>query len=105
MRERIQRTQRKQTQRKPRKRKLSLRITEKKYRSLISHRQSKRKMSLKDKKLLDDALYTKYCMCLKKLEGSKKGNPYPICMNSIYLNRGFKAPTGASRNCKKTFNK
>jgi len=94
---------------KGRRRTLSVKISEKKYRSLLSQRRSKKKMSLKDKKILDDALYTKYCMCLRKLESKgkskKKVNPFAICMSSIYLKRGYKPPPNASRNCKLMFNK
>ena len=89
---------------KKRKQKLSLKISEKRYQELVSMKKSKKKMSLKDKKSLDSALYAKYCMCLQKLERGDV-NPYPICMNSVYLNRGFKPPKNASRNCNVVFNK
>ena len=67
-------------------------------------------MSKKDKQLLDDALYIKYCKCLKKFEIEDKnkrvsGRGFPICMNSIYKNRRIKPPRNASRNCNKVFNK
>ena len=52
-------------QKKTRRRKLKLTISEKKYKQLIKQRRSKKKMSSKDKKLLDSALYVKYCKCLK----------------------------------------
>jgi len=87
---------RKQTKRK-------LKISETKYKQLISRRKSKKKMSLKDKKILDDSLYVKYCTCLHKLEFKKQS--YPICMNSVYKNRGIKQPRNASKKCNKTFNK
>lgn len=87
-----------------RKQKLSLKMSEKRYQELVSMKKSKKKMSLKDKKSLDSALYAKYCMCLQKLERGD-ANPYPICMNSIYLTRGFKPPKNASRNCNVVFNK
>ena len=87
-----------------RKQKLSLKISEKRYQELVSMKKSKKKMSLKDKKSLDSALYAKYCMCLQKLERGD-ANPYPICMNSVYLTRGFKPPKNASRNCNVLFNK
>ena len=94
-------TTKKQTKRKQ---KLSLKISEKRYQELVSMKKSKKKMSLKDKKSLDSALYAKYCMCLQKLERGD-ANPYPICMNSVYKNRGIKPPKNASRNCKLVFNK
>ena len=91
---------------KTRRKKLKLSISKKKYNKLISLKKSKKKISSRDRKLLDDALYVKYCKCLKTFEftkGDKRG--YPICMNSIYKNRGFKPPKNASRNCNKVFNK
>ena len=94
------------SKRKSRRKKMKLSISEKKYKHLVSLRKSKRKMSSKDKKSLDDALYVKYCKCLKEFEFRKKDKRgYPICMNSVYKNRGFKPPKNASRRCNKTFNK
>ena len=94
------------SKRKSRRKKMKMSISEKKYKHLISLRKSKKKMSLKNKKLLDDALYVKYCKCLKEFEFSKKDKRgYPICMNSIYKNRGFKPPRNASRLCNKIFKK
>ena len=93
------------TKRKKRK-KMKLSISEKKYKKLIQQRRSKKKMSLKNKKLLDDALYIKYCNCLKSFEFTKKDKRgYPICMNSVYKKRGIKPPKNASRLCRLTFNK
>ena len=91
---------------KTRRKKLKLSISKKKYNKLISLKKSKKKISSRDRKLLDDALYVKYCKCLKTFEFTKEGKRgYPICMNSIYKNRGFKPPKNASRNCNKVFNK
>ena len=91
---------------KTRRKKLKLSISKKKYNKLISLKKSKKKISSRDRKLLDDALYVKYCKCLKTFEFTKGGKRgYPICMNSIYKNRGFKPPKNASRNCNKVFNK
>ena len=91
---------------KTKRKKMKLHISEKKYKKLISMRKSKQKMSSKDNKLLNDSLYVKYCKCLKKLEFTNKNKrSYPICMNSVYKNRGFKPPFNASRRCNKTFNK
>ena len=91
-----------------RRRKMKLQISEKKYKQLITQRRGRKKMSLKDKKILDDSLYVKYCTCLKKFEFSKQGynkKGYPICMNSVYKNRGLKPPKNASKRCRLTFNK
>jgi len=96
----------KQTTKRKQRKKLKLRISENKYKQLIKQRKGKKKMSLKDLKLLDDALYIKYCKCLKIFEFKKKDKRgYPICMNSVYKNRGFKPPKNATRLCKLTFNK
>ena len=94
------------SKRKSRRKKMKLSISEKKYKHLVSLRKSKKKMTSKDKKLLDDALYVKYCKCLKIFEFKKKDKRgYPICMNSVYKNRGVKPPKNASRLCYKTFKK
>ena len=78
--------------------KLKLSISEKKYKQLITHRKSKKKMSSKDKKLLDKALYVKYCKCLKEFEFRRKvKRGYPIFINSIYKNRGFTPTKNASK--------
>ena len=93
-------------QKRTRRKKLKLSISEKKYKQLIQQRRSKKKMTSKDRKILDEALYVKYCKCLKKFEFTRKDKRgYPICMNSVYKNRGFKPPKNASRNCNKIFNK
>ena len=86
------------------KQRLSLKMSEKRYQELVSMKKSKKKMSLKDKKSLDSALYAKYCMCLQKLERGDS-NPYPICMNSVYKHRKFTPPKNASTNCSLVFNK
>ena len=97
---------RKKGKKKTRRKKMKMSVSEKKYKQLISQRRSKKKMTSKDKKLLDDALYVKYCKCLKKFEFIKKDKRgYPICMNSIYKNRGFKPPKNASKLCNKIFKK
>ena len=93
-------------QKRTRRKKLKLSISEKKYKQLIQQRRSKKKMTSKDRKILDEALYVKYCKCLKKFEFTRKDKRgYPICMNSVYKNRGFKPPKNASRNCNVVFNK
>ena len=94
------------SKKKTRRRKLKLQISETKYKNLIHLKRSKKKMSFKDKKLLNDALYVKYCKCLKEFEFRRKDKRgYPICMNSIYKNRGIKPPKNASRRCNIVFNK
>ena len=94
------------SKKKTRRRKMKLSISEKKYKQLISQKRGKKKMTSKDKKLLNDALYVKYCRCLKDFEFRKKDKRgYPICMNSVYKNRQIKPPKNASRRCSLTFNK
>jgi len=101
-----QKTKQKRRQKTKRK-SLKLNISETTYKHLLSMHKGKQKMSLRDRKRLDDALYVKYCKCLQAFEWAKKDTHqgYPICMNSVYKNRGFKPPPNASRHCKKTFNK
>jgi len=91
----------------PKKRKsLKLRISEKKYKSLIKkRRKSNSSLSKKEKKQLDDALFVKYCKCLKKFESEGDAKGYPICMNAVYKQRNIKPPKNPVKKCKLTFNK
>jgi len=84
---------------------MKLIISEKKYKKLLSQKRRKKHTTLKDKKLLDYALYNKYCRCLAKFEYNKDTRGYPFCMNSVYKNRGIKPPKNASRKCNKAFKK
>ena len=63
---------------------------------------------------LKKMLYIKFCRCIKSnyiknisddlFKNIKPtNNPYAFCTSSIYLNRGFKTPPSAARNCRKTF--
>ena len=94
------RTKQKRTKRK----KLKI-LSETKYQQLIKQMKGKKKMSLKDRKSLDKTLYIKYCKCLKKFESNNDTRGFPICMSSIYKNRGFKSPKNASKRCNEVFNK
>jgi hypothetical protein len=85
------------------KKKLQMNMSQKKYKQLLSLKKNKKKMSIKDKKLLNDALYVNYCKCLIKFKYSSTNQGYPICMNSIYNQRGIKYPKNASKKCSKTF--
>lgn len=93
----------------PKKRKsLKLSISEKKYKSLLEKRRSKKNntsLSKKEKKQLDDALFVKYCKCLKKFESEGDAKGYPICMNAVYKQRKIKPPKNPVKKCKLTFNK
>ena len=88
----------------PKKRKLS--ISEKKYKALLKKRRRyNTSLSKKEKKQLDDALFVKYCKCLKKFESEGDSKGYPICMNAVYKQRKIKPPKNAVKKCKLTFNK
>tara|TARA_B110000305_G_C19404796_1_gene622118 strand:+ start:1447 stop:1728 length:282 start_codon:yes stop_codon:yes gene_type:complete len=88
----------------PKKRKLS--ISEKKYKALLEKRRRyNTSLSKKEKKQLDDALFVKYCKCLKKFESEGDSKGYPICMNAVYKQRKIKPPKNAIKKCKLTFNK
>jgi hypothetical protein len=83
-----------------RKKKFKLSISKKRYNKLVT----KSKLTKHEKKLLNDALYVKYCRCLIKFKTS--GNElkgYPICMNSVYKKRGIKPPKNASKQCNVIF--
>ena len=65
---------------------------------------SSKKISKKDKKLLDYSLFINYCKCIKKLKYSKKlkpGSEYPICIHSIYKRRKRTPPKNIKSRCKK----
>ena len=88
----------------PKKRKLS--ISEKKYKALLKKRRRyNTSLSKNEKKQLDDALFVKYCKCLKKFESEGESKGYPICMNAVYKQRKIKPPKNAVKKCKLTFNK
>ena len=79
-------------------------LSQKKYETLIRKRKSKKKLTKKQNKKLDDALFIRYCRCIKKLQYDpdvKKGLEYPICMSSVYTKRGFKADKDVKLKCKK----
>ena len=79
-------------------------ISTKKYKELIKKRQHHQKLSLKERKQLDHALFIKYCSCIKSLkynERIKENIEYPICMSSVYKKRGFKSPKNVKSRCKK----
>ena len=80
-------------------------ISLKKYKALIKKKRSKKRLTKREKRLLDDTLFYKYCKCNLHFE-KKKQNGYGICMNSIYKNRGFKTPNLKRGNrCKDIYKK
>ena len=80
-------------------------ISLKKYKQLIKKKRMKKGLTKKEKRLLNDTLFYKYCKCNLHFE-AKKQNGYGICMNSIYKNRGFKSPNLKKGNrCKDVYKK
>jgi len=69
-------------------------IPRKRYKKLLTKKRNKKSLNKNEKKELDRALFVNYCKCIKKLKhcdkNIEKGHEYPICMKSIYLNRGIK---------------
>ena len=90
---------------KKRKKRFTQNISLKKYKALIKKKRSKKRLTKREKRLLDDTLFYKYCKCNLHFE-KKKQNGYGICMNSIYKNRGFKTPNLKRGNrCKDIYKK
>ncbi len=95
----------KQNLTKKRKKRFTQKISLKKYKELIKKKRGKKRLTKREKKLLDDTLFYKYCKCNLHFE-KKKQNGYGICMNSVYKNRGFKTPTLKRGNrCKDVYKK
>jgi len=79
-------------------------VSKKKYQELIKKRQHHKKLSLKERKQLDEALFVNYCSCVKSLKYDPKVKDYleyPVCMSSIYKKRGFTPPKGVTVRCGK----
>jgi len=79
-------------------------VSKKKYQELIQKRQHNQKLSLNERKKLDEALFVNYCSCVKSLKYDDKVKDYleyPVCMSSIYKKRGFKPPKGVTQKCGK----
>ena len=95
----------KQNLTKKRKKRFTQKISLKKYKELIKKKRGKKRLTKREKKILDDTLFYKYCKCNLHFE-KKKQNGYGICMNSVYKNRGFKTPTLKKGNrCKDVYKK
>ena len=78
-------------------------VSKKKIFYSTSKKKSKKRLTKKDKKNLNRALFVNYCKCIKKIKYDKnyeKGIEYPICVSSIYKKRGFKVPKDISKKCK-----
>ena len=82
------------------KRSIKSNISKDKYKKLLTYK----RLSKKNKKLLNDELLKKYCRCIKTLKKSKNKRMYEgkygICMNSIYKKRNIEPPYNVSKNCK-----
>tara|TARA_B100000686_G_C16684381_1_gene913834 strand:- start:139 stop:426 length:288 start_codon:yes stop_codon:yes gene_type:complete len=81
-------------------------VGKKKYTKLIHKKKTKKRLTRKEKRQLDHALFINYCKCIKKLKYSKdyeKGIEYPICISSVYKKRGFRPPKDIQKKCKKYF--
>lgn len=75
-------------------------VTRTRYRELLS----KKRLTEKEKKDLERALFVNYCKCIKNLTYSKtvrKGAAYPICVSSIYKRRKKTPPKDLKKRCKK----
>ena len=81
-------------------------IGKKKYSKLLRKKRTKKKMTKKEKRQLDHALFINYCKCIKSLKYSKKyeeGLEYPICISSVYKNREIKPPKDLKEKCRKYY--
>ena len=81
-------------------------ISNKKYKELIFKRQHNKRLTLNERKKLDQALFINYCSCIKSLKYNKnikKNLEYPICMSSVYTKRKFKSPKNVRKRCKKYY--
>ena len=77
-------------------------VSKKRYTNLLKKKTQKKRMTPKDRKELDKALFVNYCKCIKKIKYSKefqKGLEYPICMSSVYTKRGIKPPRNVTKQC------
>ena len=81
-------------------------VSKKRYSNLIKKKKSRKRMTKRDEKDLDLALFVNYCKCIKKLKYSKdyeKGLEYPICISSVYKKRGLKPPKDITKKCKQYY--
>jgi len=75
-------------------------VSKKRYNMLLQ----KKKRTKKENKDLDRALFVNYCKCIKKIKYAKdykQGVEYPICMSSVYKQRGIKPPKDVTKKCKR----
>ena len=81
----------------------SKKLSKDKYNQLLKKHKSK-KLTKREKNLLENELFKKYCKCIRTLKRSKNKKMYDakygICMNSIYKKRNIEPPYNASNKCK-----
>jgi len=70
----------------------------------------KKKKTAAEQKYVDTILYSKFCKCIKTVliresreECPDRKLPYAVCTYNVYNRRGLKAPSNASRGCRRTF--
>ena len=83
--------------------KLTKKLSDKQYKTLIQKKKHHTLTNSQSKKL-DRELFINYCKCLKRLtydSSVKQGLAYPVCISSIYKNRGFVVPRGITKRCKR----
>ena len=94
----------KQKQKQPARRyKLTKKLSDKHYKTLIQ-KKKQHTLTKSQSKKLDRELFINYCKCLKRLtydSSVKQGLAYPVCISSIYKNRGFVVPRGITKRCKR----
>ena len=67
---------------------------------------SRKETNKKENKDLDRALFVNYCKCIKKIKYAKEYKPgaeYPVCMSSVYKQRGIKPPKDVTKKCKRLY--
>jgi hypothetical protein len=82
---------------------LRKKLTPEVYQDLIERRKSKRRLTPRQKKQLDNELFVNYCKCIKRLKYDTKtpaNLEYPVCASSVYTKRGFPFPPGTLARCK-----
>ena len=82
-----------------------LKISDEKYQELRQKKLDNKKLTKLEQKQLEDTMYIKYCLCIKKMKQKNmpKNAPYGICANSVYKKNGFEMPFRASFDCEKLY--
>lgn len=82
-----------------------LKISDEKYQELRQKKIDNKKLTKLEQKQLEDTMYIKYCLCIKKMKQKNmpKNAPYGICANSVYKKNDFDMPFRASFDCDKLY--